>query len=168
MGQLVKGTNGFTFVDEIGDRQAEIIRIITYYIGGFKKAYTARLPLERMDFPALVVQKARKIPIMRTNNIYEPDVYFSIFWYFTDDKIEIAEQKQREFGEALEKLFSNNALGDLDTNPSHKFIVNDPHWIDSNLTSVEYSPTLMADALKQSFCMAGRAELKVTAYLEKV
>jgi hypothetical protein len=166
MPQILQVKNGFTFTDRTGQVQSAITSILQEYLM-VQNVSSVRLPLDQVNvWPFIIVQKNSKKPVMKTTQKYTTTYNFTLWWYFAGNDPKVLEQVQHEMGEAIEKLFSNNALGDLNTStPTKQFMQYGSLWYDTMLSSVDYSPLMQTQAIKNmNYVMAGKVNITLFAY----
>jgi hypothetical protein len=139
--------------------------IILQYIKEFKEVYYGHRPISNPDieFPCVMIEPININQSMVTTAKTELTFPFTLYFYLRDNGRDGLVQKQLDCAEALGKLFSNNALSDLQTaTPTHKFKrwYNPPteaYWYDSEIRDINLSPTFVFGVTnKEWFCRAGR------------
>lgn len=154
------------------DKTAQILNgvetLIRQYIPYFVEVYRQHRPIaaEDVKFPCVMIEQTRPDEKLITTAKVEHKDTLSIYFYIVNNSRDGLTTLQSEAMNALLKLFSNNALGDLQTaTPTYKFkrwyTTGQTYWIDSEIISAEYSPTfsfLTPD--KEQFCRAGRLTIE--------
>lgn len=118
-------------MDVRGEAMRDLIKkylnVTTYY------PFTPIGDKPEIRYPCVFVQPIGQLPDLATTGKYKLTLTYAIFWYVLDNKAEDATQLGTYIMESLIKLFSNNALNDLDTPTSLKnFRAYEPFWTDSN------------------------------------
>lgn len=87
-----------------------------YY--GFKSLGVSE---EKIKFPVIFVQPRSQDAVMIGTAKWHITITYSLYWYVRDNKLQDVLAQVTNASEALVKLFSNNALGDLTTATTNKF-----------------------------------------------
>jgi hypothetical protein len=136
-----------TVVNETDLRGQAILNLIKTYISGLSGRYYGFRSLGSNDlsFPAVMVEPDSQNPAMLTTGKYHLKFNFSIFWFVYDNSPENVITLCTSVEEAMIKLFSNDALGDLQTAnpPTNRFKQYPGFWLTSEMTSVEISRTIL-------------------------
>ena len=136
-----------TVINETDLRARAILNLISTYIPGLTGRYYGFRSLGSNDlsFPCVMVEPDSQNPAMLTTGKYHLRFNFSIFWFVYDNNAADVVTLATSVGEALVKLFSNDALGDLQTSnpPTNRFKQYSGFWLTSEMTSVEISRTIL-------------------------
>lgn len=96
---------------------------------------------DAVKIPCLMLQMRNIGPKMPTTGKYNTKSPLDFGFYVGDDNSEAAALKGSSLGAIFVKLFSNNALNDISSNPpSAKYKRYEPYWDDSEMSRVEFSP----------------------------
>lgn len=166
---LNSGVN-LTYTDITSNMMVGIETAITSHIPFFIAVYHGHRPISSDDikFPCVMIEPVRADENLITVGKTEHKAEFTVYFYIVNNSRDGLIKMQSEAMNALLKLFSNNALGDLQTaTPTYKYkrwyTTGEQYWIDSEIKSPEYSPTfsfLLSD--KEQFCRAGKLNLELT------
>jgi hypothetical protein len=132
------------YLENVLDEKVEAIRsLLTLYAGGLGKICKGILPPgdENIVVPSVYLQAAKIDAKMYTTGKYHRFWPVAFVFFNGDDNPEKAVEKCTDAGIIFVKLFSNNALGDLQTaNPaSLNFKQYNPYWINSEMTTISIS-----------------------------
>lgn len=123
--------------DHTALRGHQVLALIANNIQGFStKFYDWRSLGTSPDFtfPAVSVVPESVAPVMYTLGKWRTKFNFNIYWFCTENSLEVIPDYLTFVGWALKKLFSNNANGDL--SGQHK---NEPNfWFNSELGAIRY------------------------------
>lgn len=132
-----------TVVNEFNVRGQQILDLIKTYIPGFVGRYYGFRPLGSNDisYPAIFIEPSSQVPTMISTGKYHLKITYNIYWFVIENDPAAIVTLAASAAEALIKLFSNDALGDLQTAnpPTNKFKANAGYWLDSEMTLVEIS-----------------------------
>jgi len=133
--------NSGTIADLTQDKLDAIKGLIQTYIPGMANvSYGILLPGdENIKAPCVMLQPKSKTPKMYTTAKYHTTTQIDVMYYVGDDQPTSAVIKATNVGQIFEKLFSNNALGDLGSTNSNNFKQYFPHWIDSEMSVAQFS-----------------------------
>lgn len=115
-------------------------------------------------FPALFVEPKSQIISQNTTGKYIIRITYAIYWYVIDNKAEDVVRYSSFIGEALIKLFSNNALGDLSTAFTNKFATYSGYWLYAEPKEINWSVNyLEADPTSNAsrYMRSGRMLLEI-------
>jgi hypothetical protein len=161
-----------TFKNETDIRGRALLDLISFYIPEFSGHYYGFRSLGSHDitFPAVFVEPDGQSPKMITTAKWHIKWQFSIYWFFYNNSPEDIVSLTTSGQEALVKLFSNNALDDLQVSnpPSNKFKTYPGYWLTSEMKSVEISRTILnAIPNRSKYMRAGIMRLEVEDILLK-
>lgn len=133
--------SGITVTNETRVRGIALRDLIHLYIPGFAGCYWGFRSMgdNDLDYPCICVEPAMVDAKMVTLGKFEIWWTFNLFIFVRDNDPEGVTNLLASAVESLIKLFSNNALGDLSTTFTNKFKAYSPYWIDSEMSSAEYS-----------------------------
>ncbi len=96
-------------------------------------------------YPALYVEPKSQIPAMVTTAKYDLKFVYGIYWYVRGNSQEDVVTQASWIGEALIKLFSNNALNDIGVAnpPTNKYKAYSPFWLVSEMLEMRFSVTFL-------------------------
>jgi len=147
-------------VDVKGEAIAALIK--TYYKGFVKYGFRSIGTHPENSYPCFFVQPKKDDPKMAATGKFEDWYTYGIYWYVRENLHEDCNQSCTYLGAFMKKLFSNNALGDLQTTNSHQFMAYSPYWIDSEMGSIDFSvPYVNPDGRGNKLEQAGRMILRV-------
>src|ERR1051326_4113436 len=131
-----------TVINETDVRGRALLSLITQYIN-IKGYYGFRSEGANptLIFPCLFVEPRSQTPRMVTTAKYQISIVYAIYWYARESTAEDMISVSSFVGEALIKLFSNNALGDLQSAnpPSNRFKQYSGYWLDSEMSEIRWS-----------------------------
>lgn len=135
--------SSLTVKNEVDVRGHAILELIKQYIT-FPSAFYGFKSIGAnpgMQFPVLFVEPKSQIPDMATTAKYRIKLTYAIYWFVRENAAEDAVAISSFIGEALIKLFSNNALSDLQSAnpPSNKFKQYSTFWLDSEMQEIRWS-----------------------------
>jgi hypothetical protein len=133
-----------TVVDFATVRSAQIISLLKTHIRAFREVYDGIRPigLDDVQFPCAMIETLRQRQAMYSTGKYDIWITYGIWFYIGDSNRDRLKEIQHQMAAALTKLFSNNALGDLNTGNTSKFKSNPGFWITSEMNPIEYSQTI--------------------------
>jgi hypothetical protein len=136
-----------TVKNETDVRGQAILDLIGQYIPGFVGRYYGYRSLGSHDlaFPAVMLEPDNQIPQMLTTGKYHLKFTYSIYWFFYDNSPDDIVTLADLGAENLIKLFSNNALDDLDTLHTNQFKQYSGYWLTSEILDVSTSRTILID-----------------------
>lgn len=96
---------------------------------------------EKLAFPAIFIEPKALKEEMITTAKFKFFITYGIYWYVRDSLPEDVVTLSTFIGEALFKLFSNNALGDLQSAnpPTNNFKNYSGFWLDSDFSDIRWS-----------------------------
>jgi hypothetical protein len=172
---MLNGGTTLTYEDITARMLTGLETLIKTYIPYFIAVYKGHRPIgsEDVKFPCVMIEPNRAEEELYSTGKTEHRATFTIYFYIANNSRDGLVTRQSEAMNALLKLFSNNALGDLETaTPTHKFkrwfTTGAEYWIDSEIRGPEYSPTFsffLAD--KEQFCRAGRFVIELQDRLKR-
>lgn len=122
-------------------------------------------------FPHVSVDPRSQEPDLATTGKYHLKLDYAIRWYAFDNSAEDLTDLVSSIGENLVKLFSNNALNDLDTAapPSHKFASYDPFWTFVTQFPWQQTPLLpnVIAGRNEKYMRVGRMPIQIEAWVIK-
>ena len=135
--------------NETAIRGQAMLDLITQYIT-FADSFFGFHPLgsnPQIRFPVLFVEpKSQYADMDSTTAKFWIKITYAIYWYVRDEKADDCAKLSSFIAEALIKLFSNNALGDIGTAnpPSNKFrnYANPGgglYWLEAVIKSIDWS-----------------------------
>lgn len=148
-------------VDDTSTAMYALRDLINQYIS-FPGQYIGvrSLGAENIVFPCFMVEPMQKISKMDRLGKYRIHMTFVIYFYVVESNPEAIIQLCNSVGETMEKLFSNNALNDLNgantskfkqyPNPSGGY-----YWLNSEMTSLRWSRTYVNAVPNTRFMRAG-------------
>ena len=100
-------------------------------------------------YPALFVEPKGQNPEQVSFGSYKIHWTYAIYWYCRDNDAEQVISQSSFIGEALVKLLSFNALGDLGGASTRKFQqypnpAGGYYWLDSQIMSIDYGTTFLS------------------------
>lgn len=157
--------------NEIDIRGRAILDLIATYIPGFVGRYYGFRQLGSNEtpiaYPAIFVEPAGEDLRMITTGKFHLKITYNIWFFIVDNSPDDTLTLVTSCAEALAKLFSNNALGDLSTAGTNKFkaysVGSTVYWIDSEMTPIELSRSFV-DAIPNSnarFMRAGNMRFEI-------
>lgn len=166
---MLNGGVNLTYEDITARMITGVKAAIHAQIPYFIEVYIGHRPIgaEDIKFPCVMIEPERSqedlISTAKTSHKETLTVYF----YIANNSREGLAKLQSEAMNALLKLFSNNALGDLQTAaPTYKYkrwyTAPELYWVDSEIRNPEYSPSFsffLSD--KEQYCRAGRFTLEL-------
>jgi hypothetical protein len=138
------GVNGLTVTNAFDVKGQAIVALIKQYINGFNTYYgfrTLGVSTEKVSFPACFVDPSDQSAVMITTGKYHVRLSYDIIFYVMESSPEGVVTLATSGMEALIKLFSNNALGDLGGAGTNSFKAYSPYWIDSEMKNMRISRT---------------------------
>ena len=160
-----------TVTTDVDTRGQEILTLIATYIPGFVGRFYGYQTIGRIDiaFPAIFVEPMTVDFKMITTGKFELWISYMIEWYILENNATDAVTLCTYAADALKKLFSNNALGDLgNTNPpSNKFKNNPGFWVYSEMETIEIGRSLRNPTPQNNdrFMRAGRMQFRIQDYV---
>lgn len=159
-----------TYLDKTSQIMEGVETIIKQYIPYFVAVYEGHRPIGSpgVTFPCVMMEPNTGTEELITTSKVENKNRFTIYFYIVNNGRDGLVRLQGQAMNALLKLFSNNALGDLQTaTPSHKFLrwyeSGAQYWIEARVLSYEYSPTFSFFLPgKEQFCRAGKLNIEFT------
>lgn len=135
-----------TVINEADVRGQALLALIRQYIT-FADGYYGFKPIgsSTIKFPVVFVEPKGQRAIMTGTAKFDLYWTFGIYWYVRDAKSQDCVTLCTFIGEALIKLFSNNALGDIGSvPPSNKFFnYANPsgglYWLKNEIKAIDYS-----------------------------
>jgi hypothetical protein len=97
---------------------------------------------EDMVFPCIMLQPVSNKTKMINSAKFDTSYTFDIYWWVGSQNSEDCVLRVTDMGEILQKLFSNNALGDLNGAHTSQFMAYGSNWLDSKMTEIKYGPPL--------------------------
>ena len=153
--------NGITPTTDIETKGQAIITLVKTYIPGLVGRYYGYQNIGRKDisFPAFFVEPMNVDFKMVTTGKYHLFIIYMLEWYIVDNNSSDAVTLCTYAADALKKLFSNNALGNL----NNQFKAYDPYWIDSEMMSIEIGRSLRNPTPQSNdkYLRAGRMRFQV-------
>jgi hypothetical protein len=151
-----------TVVNETKIRGEALRDLIKTHLGiqgyyGFRSIGAADPPI---TFPCFMVEPKAQRPSMDRLGKYRKYWDYIIYVYVTENNPDAIISLCSFVGEALVKLLSNNALGDLGSGNSNKFkTYANPnggyYWLDSEMTSLEWSANYLNAVPNIKYMRAG-------------
>lgn len=128
-------------INETDVRGEALLALIRKYITFAGSYYGFRSLGANPDirFPALFVEPKAQSVQMNTTGKYVIRITYAIYWYVIDNKAEDVVRYSSFIGEALIKLFSNNALGDLSTAFTNQFATYSGFWLYAEPKEISWS-----------------------------
>lgn len=161
-----------TVKNYIDDKAQAILSLIATYIPGFVGRYYGFRQIgsqeKPVSFPAIFLEPLSEDARMITTGKFELKIVYTLWFFVLDNSPEDALTLITSAAEALTKLFSNNALGDLGSGNTNKFKAytdgnGTVQWIDSEMTPVDISRSFV-DAVPNSqarFMRAGSMRFEI-------
>ena len=172
---MLNGGTTLTYEDITARMMAGIKSAIKSNISYFIEIYEGHRPIgsEDVKFPCIMIEPNRAEEELYSTGKTEHRATFTIYFYIANNSRDGLVAKQSQSMNALLKLFSNNALGDLETaTPTHRYKrwyeTGAQYWIDSEIRGPEYSPTFsffLSD--KEQYCRAGRFVIELQDRLKR-
>ena len=136
-----------TVINETDVRGEAMLALIKNYITfpnafyGFKSIGVHK---DELRFPVLFVEPKSMKAAMESMGKFKMKWTYAIYWYVRDNKAQDVISQSTFIAQALVKLFSNDALGDLQTTGTKKFKqYPNPsggyYWLDSEMTAIDWS-----------------------------
>lgn len=97
----------------------------------------------QQTYPCIFVQPSNYDPELVMLGKYQIILPFTLYWYVIDNISADIVAYAADIGHNLEKLFSNNALNDLATTGSKKFVSYEPFWTEVMKFSFKISPAFL-------------------------
>lgn len=167
---MLNGGTDLVYTDKTKQIMDGIESAIRSHIPFFIEVYKGHRPIstEDLKFPCVMIEP--EIPAEGLNSTVKVKHVgtFTIYFYIANNGRDGLVRLQTEAMNALLKLFSNNALGDIQTaTATQKFKrwynpPTEPYWVDSEIRSPQYSPTFsffLSD--KEQFCRAGKFAIEM-------
>ena len=165
---MLNGGTTLVYTDKTAQILNGIESLVRQYLPFFVEIYRQHRPISSLDikFPCAMIEQEKPTEKLISTGKVESRNTFTLYFYIANNSRDGLVELQSQAMNALLKLFSNNALGDLQTaNPTYKFkrwyVTGSEYWIDSEILSVEYSPTfsfILPD--KEQYCRAGRLTIE--------
>jgi len=146
--------------DRQNKRVNEIMRLLREWCGylqvdKFHRAMTAER-IKQSKFPMAEVQPNTWHPVKTATGKYEYTGQVLIYIYHVGNVAERAGEDMMAGLDMIDKLFSDNARGDLITAaPTHNFLSNVPFWIESELDVFTETPALQFSRGNEQLYMVG-------------
>ena len=147
-----------------------MLALITQYIS-FPSSYYGFRSIgsnPELTFPVLFVEPKSQIPELVSTVKYRMKWMFGIYWYVRESRSQDAVTNASLIGEQLKKLFSNNALGDINSGtPTKRFrqYANPSggmYWLDSEMKEIRWSTNYLdADPQGMRYERAGRMMIEI-------
>ena len=139
-------SSSMTVVNETDLRGQAILALIKQYVPGFTGTYYGFRPFgaDDLSFPCVMVDVVNQKPKMVSTGKYHLKFTYDIWFFVIDSSPEDVVTLTTSGMEALIKLFSNNALGDLGTANSRQFKLYPGFWIDSEMLDAQISRSLLS------------------------
>lgn len=161
-----------TFSNETLTKLQAMDSLIKTYISGFREVYHGHRPIsaagpqgttDRLVFPCVMIEPTKDRQEMISTAKTEWHGTYQLWFYFVNNSRDGLVEMQSSGMNALLKLFSNNALGDLQTaSKSDQFKIYPGYWYDSDIRDIEYSPTFSFQwPDKAAYCRAGRFTIEL-------
>lgn len=140
-------------VNTTDDMAMFLMGISKKYIPGLANFYKGLRPIssEEIAVPCAMIQPMAIKPVMNTTAKFHKYRPFDIWYIVGSSTIEKTVEDATSVAEAFTKLFSNNALNDQgtaqETNRFKKYSAGGPtdlNWLDSEMTTVEWSPAFLS------------------------
>ncbi|MFA5937593.1 MAG: hypothetical protein WC822_06985 [Candidatus Paceibacterota bacterium] len=118
---------------------------------------------EDVKIPCTMIQLVSVDPAMKTTAKYKKIYTFDVWYMVGDDNVEGCVVKSTDMAEIFMKLFSNNALNDQgQAANTNKYKTNGNLWVDSEMSSVEYSvPFLLGRPNSPKYVALGNFQLRI-------
>lgn len=148
-------------VDDTTTAMYALSNLIQSYIQFAGKYVGIRsLGAENVVFPCFMVEPMQKVTKMDRLGKYRIHITFMIYFYVVETNQEAIIQLCNSVGETMEKLFSNNALNDLNGANTSQFKQypngsGGYYWLNSEMTSVRWSRTYINAVPTAKFMRAG-------------
>jgi hypothetical protein len=153
------------FVTDIETKGQQILTLVKTYIPGFMGRYYGYQNIGKTDiaFPAFFVEPMTVDFKMVTTGKTELWIEYMLEWYILENSPADAVTLCTYIADALKKLFSNNALGDVGSGNTNKFKNNPGFWIYSEMLSIEIGRSLRnpTPQSQDRYMRAGRMRFKV-------
>lgn len=159
-----------TVINETDIRGQAMLALIKQYISFSSAWYGFKSIGSNPDiaFPVLFVEPKSQVPELVSTVKYHMRWAFAIYWYVRESRAEDAVTNASLIGEQLKKLFSNNALGDINSGtPTKRFrqYANPSggmYWLDSEMKGIQWSTNYLdADPQGMKYERAGRMMLDI-------
>lgn len=130
-----------------------LLGLCKQYVPGLTNFYKGLRPVsaEAISIPCAMIQPMAIRPAMSTTAKFHKYRPFDIWYVVGSSTIEKTVEDATSVAEAFTKLFSNNALNDQgtaqETNRFKKYSAGGPadlNWLDSEMTTVEWSPAFLS------------------------
>jgi hypothetical protein len=130
-----------------------LLGLIRQYAPGLSNFYKGLRPIsaESISIPCAMVQPMSIAPMMNTTAKFHKKRPFDIWFVVGGTSIEECVENCTSVAEIFTKLFSNNAKNDLgsasESNNYKKYSAGGPsdlNWLDSEMTTVEWSPAFLS------------------------
>lgn len=136
-----------TVVNETDVRGQALVALIKKYltIQGYYGFRSLGVNADQLAFPCFMVEPKGQRPAMDRLGKYRKYWDYAIYLYVAENNQEAVTSLCSFVGEALVKLLSNNALGDLNGASTQKFktypnpITGGYYWLDSEMHTLEWS-----------------------------
>jgi hypothetical protein len=166
-----------TVVNETAVRGAAIVSLIQSYIQGIIEVVYGFVPLTGgvgRGFPCLFVDPKSQNARMITTGKYQINIVYDLYFYVIENKPGDALDSLTSISETLIKLFSNNALGDLNTTFSKQFKTyanpsGGMYWLDSEMRALTMSD-LFINAIpnrNEKYMRNGMMEFEIMDVIQK-
>lgn len=142
-----------TVVSEVDVRGRALLKLITDNIafpGGGSYGFRPIGDNPDLRFPCIFVEPKSVTPVMATTAKYDIKWVYAIYWYVRANTPEETVRVSGWISEALTKLLSNNALGDIDGAhvPSNKYKnyanpAGGLYWLNSEMLEIRFADTYM-------------------------
>jgi hypothetical protein len=119
-------------LDTVGQAIYDLIKNYIYGLCGGDYGFRA-IGLYDPAFPAVFVEPISEKAEMESTQKFRDVLSFMIYVFVIDNNPEDTLTLCTSVGSQLVKLFSNNALNDLDTTFTNKFKAYDPYWINAEM-----------------------------------
>lgn len=136
-----------TVINETDVRGKALLALITQYMGvagyyGFRSIGAQQNPV---SFPCVMIDPIKQDLKMERLGKYTLKISYSIYFYCQESSPDAIVTQATDIGEIMAKLFSNNALGDLqNTNPpSNKFKTYPTFWLNSEMSEITWSTSFL-------------------------
>lgn len=133
--------------NQIDNLYQQLKTLFETYIPGIPNVYRGVISIgsEELKFPCALIQPETD-EATQINSGKQQDWYvFDIYWYVADSNWQATIKQSTDIGEILKKLFSNNALNDLSSSSTKKFMQNPGFWLDAKMSLIRYAPPLIFD-----------------------
>lgn len=153
------------FSTHIETNGQEILTLVKTYIPGLVGRYYGYQNIGRADlsFPALFIEPMLIDYKMVTTGKTELWITYMLEWYILENNPTDAVSLCTYVADALKKLFSNNALGDIGSGNTNKFKNNPGFWIYSEMQNIEIGRSLRNPTPQNQdrYMRAGRMRFKI-------